>query len=68
MAQVRALQGDTVDLICRRYLGQTAGLVEKALELNAELATLGPILPVGTLVTLPEPAPVIHNSTINLWD
>lgn len=54
MAVVRARQGDTVDLICYRALGYTAGVTEKVLELNHGLADLGPVLPEGTPVTLPD--------------
>ena len=51
--QVRAVQGDTVDLICWRTYGRTAGITEQVLEANPALADLGPELPIGTLVTLP---------------
>ena len=50
---VRARQGDTVDLICWRTYGRTAGITEQVLEANPGLADLGPELPIGTLVTLP---------------
>lgn len=43
----------TVDLLLWRRLGvEVPGLVEKTLALNPGLATLGPYLPVGTLVEL----------------
>lgn len=68
--QVTAHQGDTLDLLCWRELGTTAGVVEAALLLNPGLADLGPILPEGHPVTLPDrPAstPSIRE-TVNLWD
>lgn len=54
--KVTAIQGDTLDLLCHRHLGKTAGVVEAAYELNPGLAALGPVLPMGYPVTLPEPA------------
>jgi len=55
MKTVIAQQGDTLDALCWRHLGQTRGVVEQALELNRDLAELGPILPLGTVVIVPEP-------------
>lgn len=68
--QVRAQQGDTLDLLCWRYLGQTGGVVEAALELNPDIAAFGPILPHGHLVTLPDQggATSKQNQTVQLWD
>jgi phage tail protein X len=64
------MQGDTLDLLCSRHLGTTAGgVVEATLKLNPGLADLGPILPVGTLVHL---APLSTASataqTVALWE
>jgi len=53
--KVIAQQGDTLDALCWRHVGQTRGVVEQALELNRDLAALGPILPLGTSVMLPDP-------------
>lgn len=68
MATVRAAQGDTLDLICWRHYGRTAGVVEQVLEANQGLARLGPILPHGTLVLLPEIATQPQRQTVQLWD
>lgn len=68
MATVRAAQGDTIDLICWRYYGRTAGVVEQVLEANPGLARLGQILPHGTLVQLPEIATQPQRQTVQLWD
>lgn len=67
--RVTALQGDTVDLLVYRHFGRTVGLVEATLELNPGLADIGPILPLGTVVELPEP-PVDQPSKplLQLWD
>lgn len=40
--RVHAMQGDTVDLLCWRHLGSTAGLVERTYLLNPGLAERGP--------------------------
>lgn len=68
--QVAALQGDTLDLLCWRHLGTTSGVVEESYRLNRGLADVGPILPEGTAVTLPErPASTpATRETVNLWD
>jgi len=68
--QVSALQGDTLDLICWRHLGATAEVTEQALELNRDLAALGPVLPEGRIVILPDAAPAASatRETVNLWD
>lgn len=68
---VRALQGDTVDALCHRHLGTTAGgVVEATLDINPGLAALGPVLPEGTPVTLATPTTTTPttSSTVQLWD
>jgi len=66
--QVMAMQGDTVDAICYRYYGQTQGMVEQVLESNQNLASIGIVLPIGTVVNLPDVAPKKQNNMIQLWD
>ncbi|WP_311968593.1 tail protein X [Pseudomonas baltica] len=69
MAAVYAQQGDTVDAICWRVYGRTASVTEAVLDANPGLADLGPILPHGTLVTLPdEPPQAEEQQVVNLWD
>ncbi|MBD9478511.1 tail protein X [Pseudoxanthomonas sp. PXM02] len=69
--RVHARQGDTLDQICYRHLGATAGVVEQTLELNPGLAKLGTVLPHGTAVQLPTlntaqlPA---KRALVQLWD
>lgn len=50
-------EGDTVDLIAWQERGQTAGVTEQILDLNPGLASVGPVLPFGLTITLPDPAP-----------
>lgn len=67
--QVRAQQGDSVDSLCWRHLGSSAS-VETVLEANPGIAALGVVLPIGTLVTLPEESEVApaRVKLIQLWD
>ena len=67
---VYARQGDTVDAICWRVFGTTAGIVETVYELNRGLAAHGPILPMGTPVILPDARAVGTRvlTTLQLWD
>lgn len=65
---VQAREGEALDAILWRARGRTAGLVEQTLQLNPGLAELGPTLPAGTPITLPEPTsaqPV--RETVKLW-
>lgn len=70
--RVYARQGDTLDLLCWRHLGRTAGVVEQALELNPGLCELGSILPHGTAVRLPDPTTTTTAANVRplvqLWD
>lgn len=66
---IRAHQGDTLDAICWRYYGRTAGVVEQVLEANPGLASLGPVLPIGTEVSMPAaPVQATQRDVVNLWD
>ncbi|MFW6032452.1 MAG: tail protein X [Phycisphaeraceae bacterium] len=68
MPDARAHQGETLDALCHRVLGATAEVTEQALELNPGLAELGPVLPHGTRVRLPEaPASPPIAPTLQLW-
>lgn len=68
--RVYARQGDTLDTLCWRHLGRTAGTVEAALEANPGLASFGPVLPHGAAVDLPDPAASrpAQRALIQLWD
>jgi phage tail protein X len=65
-----ARDGETVDQICWRIFARTDGLTEQVLAMNPGLADLGPRLPAGTPVTLPDLAQVTPTmrETVSLWD
>lgn len=65
----RANQGETLDALCLRVVGRTAGVVESALAANPGLADLGPVLPIGTPVQLPDATVTTQTETalVQLW-
>ena len=65
---ITARQYDTLDIICHRHFGQTAAVVEMALEMNPGISRLGEILPEGAPVALPDAAPAREIQTVQLWD
>ncbi|WCH24356.1 tail protein X [Aeromonas salmonicida] len=66
--QLRSQQGDTLDLILFRHYGYTSGITEQVLNLNPGLATLGPIIPTGTLINMPAAPTQAEQPLIQLWD
>jgi len=65
----RTVDGDMIDAVCRRFYGRGAGAVEAVLEANPGLADLGPVLPPGTVIQLPDlPRPLETIETVKLWD
>lgn len=66
--RVHALQGDTVDALCWRHYGRTAGVTEQVLEANPGLADIGPVLPMGHEVELPDQPTQPVKRRVQLWD
>ncbi len=62
-----AQQNDTVDALCWRYYGRTAGAVEAVLTANPGLAAMGPVLPMGTRVAMPDAPAATRAPSIDLW-
>jgi phage tail protein X len=64
--------GDVLDAICHKHYGKTSGNIERVLEANPGLADLDVVLPLGTLIVLPdlpaenESTPILE--TARLWD
>ncbi len=52
--QITTQNNDTVDEICWRIFGRSAGISEQVYDNNMGLAELGPVLPDGVTITLPE--------------
>lgn len=66
--KIRAQQYDTVDALCWRYYGRTDGMTEQVLLANPGLADVGPILPHGLEVDMPEVVATPTQQTVQLWD
>ena len=68
MRTLIAQEGDTLDRLIYRHYGLTAGMVEHALALNPQLATM-PILPMGQRVDLPDDTSEsqMEKDTLQLW-
>jgi phage tail protein X len=70
---LRALQGDTLDLLLSRDTGLGPAHLTRVLDSNPGLAELGPILPLGTRVILPAqlvrsaPATTPVRPLVQLW-
>lgn len=66
--KVRARQGDTIEAICWRHY-KTTSIAVQVMELNPQLATIGVVLPEGTLVTLPDAVTTANTKKLTqLWD
>jgi phage tail protein X len=59
--------GETLDYICWRHYGRTAGVMEKVLTANRHLAEYGAVLPAGVLINLPPIEEPKSNQKIKLW-
>jgi len=62
----RTVDGDMIDTLARRAYGSEAGVVT-IYEANPRLAALGPVLPRGLLIALPDAAPAPVQRPIRLW-
>lgn len=66
----RTRQGEVLDLLCLRHYRTQTGVVERVLDANPGLASLPPVLPIGTVIVFPDlPAQTTTPAaTIKLWD
>lgn len=63
------IQGEFVDMICRKQYGDESGYVEQVLAENPGLADLPFKLPIGTKIRLPDLTRADATpSIISLWD
>lgn len=66
---VTTKQGDTVDLVALRVRGRTEGVTEAILDANPGVASVGAILPIGSVIVVPEVvAPTDGVKIVSLWD
>lgn len=70
MITVTAREGELVDELCWRALGRTEKVTEQTLQINPGLAALGPRLPAGKQVLLPDlPETALpEREVVKLWD
>lgn len=66
--KVKALQGDTLDLICQRHYGRTRDVTEAVLIANPGLCESGPFLSAGQEINLPDIDPAPQAEMVQLWD
>jgi phage tail protein X len=57
-----------IDLVCHIHYGRTDGVTEAVYDANSGLAALGPVLPIGTTLILPEMPKQTAKPVIRLWD
>jgi len=66
MTLYRTIDGDMVDTICKRHYGTEAQAVA-VYEANPGLAQMGPVLPKGVEINLPETATEPVRELKRLW-
>ncbi|EDY85461.1 phage Tail Protein X [gamma proteobacterium HTCC5015] len=66
--QITAQQGDTIDLICYRHYGRTAGITEAVIEANPGVENFTGVIPQGTVINLPIDTAAETTTTSQLWD
>jgi phage tail protein X len=65
----RTKDGDVLDAICAKHYGDTPHQMEDVIAANPGLASLGPVLPSGLIIELPEIEDTAQERpTIRLWD
>ncbi|MFB9149513.1 tail protein X [Roseovarius ramblicola] len=68
MLYYRSRDGDVVDRVVWQHYGrQNDGLVEAVLEANPGLADLGPVLPAGIRIALPDIPEPEGAASVRLW-
>lgn len=69
MLQYRTSDGDTADYIAWKHYGTQDGqVVERLVDANPGLADLGPLLPAGVIINLPELEAAGVTEGVKLWD
>jgi phage tail protein X len=69
MTEYVTIDGDMVDEIAQARYGATAGIVEAIYAANEGLADLGPVLPAGVTIILPDLTAQQKVATrVKLWE
>ncbi len=67
--QYRTSDGDMTDEIAFKHYGSTAArVVEQVLAANTGLSDLGPVLPSGIVISLPDIDTAAKVKGVRLWD
>ncbi|WP_337049259.1 tail protein X [Serratia fonticola] len=66
--QVMAQQRETLEMICYRHYGKTAGVTEAVMDANPGIADVGVFLPYGYAVEMPDQVAAPTADTVKLWD
>lgn len=66
--KVMAQQHETVEMICYRYYGKTAGVTEAVMNANPGIADVGVFLPYGYPLEMPDTVAPVAQDTVQLWD
>ncbi|MEH4266383.1 tail protein X [Klebsiella aerogenes] len=61
-------QRETVDMLCYRHYGKTAGVTEAVMDANPGIADCGVFLPYGCVIEMPDQVPAQAADTLQLWD
>lgn len=64
---IRSVQGQTLDMIAAREYDNPSSGVTALLQANPHLRRVGPILPIGSLVLIPELSSAPVEGQIRLW-
>jgi phage tail protein X len=68
MTTYRTSDGDMADEIAFKHYGTTDGrVVEQLLEANPGLSDIGPVLPAGLVITLPDIDTTAKQEGLRLW-
>lgn len=68
MQTYRTSDGDTIDYIAWKFYQTLDGrVVEQLLDANPGIADLGPVLPAGMRVNMPDIAPQQQEQGVRLW-
>lgn len=60
-------EGERLDMICKAHYGRESA-VHDVLEANRHLAKVGPVLPAGLIIDLPELQDPVTRKVVRLWD